>query len=98
LINGVAAGQYGVLGAVVSDLERAAEANHHVSDALRSLQEMAPLHPIVLNLAGYQYKNDYMIKHWDAIQAGQAPKDQLLDRRRAISLRAYASVPTTRAR
>jgi TIR domain-containing protein len=80
LINAVSAGQYGVMRAVVSDVEQAAKANRDVSDALRSLQQMAPLHPMVLNLAGYQCKNDYTIKHWDAIQAGRAPKDQLLDR------------------
>jgi hypothetical protein len=80
LMDGVAAGQYAVLATVGEDLEKAAEANRHVGDALRSLQKMAPLHPMVLNLAGYQSKNDYMIKHWGAIQAGQAPKDLLLDR------------------
>jgi hypothetical protein len=80
LINSVAAAQYGVLEALVSDLEQAAEANRHVADDLRSLQELAPLQPMVLNLAGYHCKNDYMIEHWDAIQAGRAPKDPLLDR------------------
>jgi len=80
LIHGVAAGQYGVLGVIVDDLEKAAKANRHVSNALHSLQEMAPLHPMVLNLAGYQCKNEYLIKYWDAIQAGRAPKDQLLQR------------------
>jgi TIR domain len=80
LINSVAAGQYDVLAAVASDLRKAAEANRHVSDVLHMLQETAPLHPMVLTLAGYQCKNDYMIKHWNAIQAGRAPKDQLLDR------------------
>ena len=34
----------------------------------------------LLNLAGYHAKNEYLIKHWDAIQAGQDPKDRLLDR------------------
>ena len=80
LIHGVAAGQYGVLGVIVDDREKAAKANRHVSNALHSLQEMAPLHPMVLNLAGYQCKNEYLIKHWDAIQAGRAPEDPLLQR------------------
>jgi hypothetical protein len=79
LINAVAAGQYAVLDAMVSDLDKADEANRHVGEALHSLQKLAPLHPMVLNLAGYQCKNDYLIKHWDAIQAGRAPKDELLD-------------------
>jgi hypothetical protein len=79
LIKAVAAGQYAVLGAVVSDFGKAVEANCHVSNSLRDLQKLAPLQPMVLNLAGYQCKNEYMIKHWDAIRAGQAPKDQLLE-------------------
>lgn len=34
----------------------------------------------VLNLAGYHAKNGYLLKHWDAIQAGRAPADRLLER------------------
>jgi Flp pilus assembly protein TadD len=30
-------------------------------------------------MAGYQRKNAYLGKYWDAIQAGQAPKDSLLE-------------------
>lgn len=80
LIDGVAAGQYVVLANVGKDMKKATEDNHIVGDALRTLQTAAPLHPMVLNLAGYQCKNDYMLKHWDAIQAGQAPTDPLLGR------------------
>jgi tetratricopeptide (TPR) repeat protein len=32
----------------------------------------------ILGLAGYHLKNAYQIKHWDAIQARQAPADPLL--------------------
>ena len=38
-----------------------------------------PLDPMILNLAGYDLKNAYMVKHWDAIQAGRGPRDPLLD-------------------
>lgn len=34
---------------------------------------------MILNLAGYHKKNAYMIKYWQAIQARQAPQDELLD-------------------
>ena len=34
----------------------------------------------VLNLAGYHAKNGYLLKHWDAIQAGRPPADPLLAR------------------
>jgi len=33
----------------------------------------------ILNLAGYHAKNEYMIKHWKAIQERTSPKDPLLD-------------------
>jgi tetratricopeptide (TPR) repeat protein len=36
------------------------------------------LEPMVLNLAGYDAKNRYLLRHWDAIQAGRPPKDRLL--------------------
>jgi TIR domain len=80
LIHGVAAGQYAALAALEQDFDKAIEANRHVGSAMHNLQEMAPLHPMVLNLAGYQCKNDYLMKHWDAIQVWRAPKDALLDR------------------
>lgn len=38
-----------------------------------------PLDPVLVNLAGYQLKNSYMMKHWDAIQAGRGPRDPLLE-------------------
>jgi TIR domain len=79
LINDVAARQYAALAAIDEDFDKAVSANRHVGNALSNLQELAPLHPTVLNLAGYQCKNDYMLKHWDATQVWRAPKDKLLD-------------------
>ena len=38
-----------------------------------------PLDPVLVNLAGYHLKNEYMLKHWDAIQAGRGPRDPLLE-------------------
>jgi hypothetical protein len=37
-----------------------------------------PLEVMVLNLAGYHQKNAYMVKHWQAVQAGRGPADPLL--------------------
>src|SRR5215470_1667257 len=39
--------------------------------------------PTILNLAGYQKKNAYMITHWDEYCAGRYPKDPLLDEARS---------------
>jgi hypothetical protein len=36
------------------------------------------LEPMLSGLAGFHFKNAYMLKHWDAIQAGRAPQDPLL--------------------
>ena len=35
-----------------------------------------PLDPVLVNLAGYHLKNEYMLKQWDAIQAGRGPRDR----------------------
>lgn len=78
LINGVAAGQYGVMEAIGSDAKKAASANKSVEKALNSLKKLARWDVMVLNLAGYQCKNNYTIKHWEKIQVGRAPKDPLL--------------------
>jgi hypothetical protein len=78
LVNGIGAAQIAVVQAMTEDFQKAAEANTQVESALNSSREMAPLDPMILNLSGYQCKNNYMFKYWDAIQAGQAPKDQLL--------------------
>jgi hypothetical protein len=80
LANGVAAAQYGVLMAIAKDLKKATTANIAVDKALRSLKKLAPLDVVVLNLSGYQCKNNYMIKYWQKIQNGRAPKDPLLIR------------------
>ncbi|HYW48571.1 MAG TPA: toll/interleukin-1 receptor domain-containing protein [Bryobacteraceae bacterium] len=80
MIDSVALLQSGVLEAITKDFAAAAKANTSVGSALKSVRKIAPLHPEVLNLSGYQCKNDYMFKHWDAIQAGRAPEDALLGR------------------
>jgi hypothetical protein len=78
LVNGIGAAQIAVVQAMTEDFEKAEEANKSVESALNSLREMSPLDLMVLNLSGYQCKNNYMFSHWDAIQAGRAPKDPLL--------------------
>ena len=73
----VSRAQYEVADAA-GDPKQAFLLNRKVGTDLRRLQKTAPLHPRVLNLAGYQCKNTYMLKHDPAIQAGRAPKDRLL--------------------
>ena len=51
-----------------------------VDKLMRPVEKMWKLDAMVLNLAGYHRKNEYTLKHWDAIQAGRPPKDRLLER------------------
>jgi hypothetical protein len=53
-----------------------------------------PLDPLLVNLAGYHLKNAYMLKYWDAIQAGRGGKDPLLDQSERRFLETLAIDPT----
>ena len=53
-----------------------------------------PLESKVLNVAGYHQKNAYMLKHWDAIQAGRAPPDRLLQKSERYFFAALQADPT----
>jgi len=59
-------------------LTRAARAQVHLGDLMDKALQAWPLEPMIVTLAGYNLKNAYMLKHWDAIQAGRAPDDPLL--------------------
>ena len=78
LVNAIGAAQIGVVLSMDKDFKKAAEANVAVSSALESTRKLAPYDPMILNLSGYQCKNDYMLAHRHEIQAGRAPKDPLL--------------------
>ena len=56
----------------------AAELQALVDEAQERAQQVWPLDPMIVNLAGYHLKNAYLLKHWDALQAGRAPPDDLL--------------------
>ena len=61
------------------DLTEAAQLQVLLGDAAEKALQAWPLEPTIVNLAGYDLKNAYMVKHWDAIQAGRAPGDPLLE-------------------
>jgi hypothetical protein len=62
------------------DLKGARELHMVVDQAMKKAEKAWRLDLMILNLAGYHRKNAYMLKHWDAIQAGRPPKDVLLRR------------------
>jgi tetratricopeptide (TPR) repeat protein len=62
------------------DLRGAQEKQRRLDDTLKNAMKLWSLEPDVFNLAGYHYKNAYLLKHWAAYQAGHPPKDRLLER------------------
>jgi hypothetical protein len=62
------------------DMRAAARMHGDVDKRLAKARDAWPFEHMLLNIAGYHAKNEYMIKHWGAIQAGDTPKDLLLDR------------------
>jgi TIR domain len=61
------------------ELDEAAKIQAALDKVMKNARERWPLDPMIVNLDGYHLKNAYMVKHWDAIQAGRAPRDPLLD-------------------
>lgn len=61
-----------------ADLRTAKAIHARNSAATRRALAKWPLDATILNLAGYHAKNGYVIKHWDALQAGRPPSDPLL--------------------
>ena len=60
------------------DLDKASELQQLLDDVMTKATRAWPFDPVVVNLDGYHQKNAYMLKYWDAIQAGRAPADPLL--------------------
>jgi hypothetical protein len=81
LINAIGREQISAVQAMAKDRRKAAQANAAAGSSLEHARKLAPDDPMILNLSGYQCKNDYMFAHWDEIQAGLTPKDDPVLRR-----------------
>ena len=79
LLYRIAAAQIDVVLAMANDLQKAAKANASVASKLKRAAKLAPYDSMILSLSGYQCKNEYLLAHWDEIQAGRAPTDPLLN-------------------
>ncbi len=77
-----------------NDLAGAREMHAVVDAAMKKVEKRWRLDLSVLNLAGYHRKNAYMLKHWDAIQAGRPPKDPILRRAEQFFFEALFVTPT----
>jgi hypothetical protein len=76
------------------DLAGAGQMHARVDAAMKKAEKRWGLELMILNLAGYHRKNAYMLKHWDAIQAGRPPKDPLLRRAEQFFFEALFVNPT----
>jgi hypothetical protein len=74
----VAMSQIAVLESASKDRRAAIKANKSVREALVHLKALAEADPLVQNLQGFQCKNDYLLRNWDLIMAGQPPADEIL--------------------
>ena len=62
------------------DLAGAKQKQQQTDDVMVAALKAWPQESMVLNLAGYHYKNAYMTKHWAALQAGRPPTDRLIEK------------------
>jgi hypothetical protein len=62
------------------DLRAAARKHSSIDKRLTQARKAWRFSHVLLNMAGYHAKNEYLINHWAEVQAGHAPKDRLLDR------------------
>jgi len=60
------------------DLARAAEPQKRTGALLEKALSRKAQDPEILNLAGYQKKNAYLLRHWSDVQHGTYPLDALL--------------------
>ena len=67
------------LDALPMNRAKAAKLHEEIDARLKVIEKAFPFDPGILSVAGYHRKNAYLGRHWDAIQAGQTPKDSLLD-------------------
>jgi hypothetical protein len=74
--------------------DKAAQVQALLDTVMTHARAAWPFDPVIVNLDGYHYKNAYMLKHWDAIQAGRAPADPLLARAEARFFETVSIDPT----
>jgi tetratricopeptide (TPR) repeat protein len=62
------------------DLAGAKQKQRQTDGVMIAALKTWPQESMVSNLAGYHYKNAYMVKHWAALQAGRPPSDRLIEK------------------
>jgi hypothetical protein len=72
--------QYDVMGSLPpqKSLRAIRRAHQRLTIRIVAARRHWPYDPELAMVAGYHAKNEYMLKHWDRIQAGYTPADGLL--------------------
>jgi tetratricopeptide (TPR) repeat protein len=63
----------------VGNLTRAKKLQARLNSLVRAALRQDSKDRYILNLAGYNKKNEYLIRHWEEVQLGRPPKDNLLN-------------------
>ena len=94
-INRIVVGQDAIHDAISTGrLDKARHGQALLGTEVDAAMKAWPLDPVLVNLAGYHVKNEYMLKHWDAIQAGRGPRDPLLEQSEQRFLETLSLDPT----
>lgn len=94
LVDQITIGQQSVLEAMIGGNVGSARALQKGLNAkVREALEKRPSDRYVLTLDGYNKKNQYMIRHWDEVQAGRTPVDPLLERAKRSFLQVLSRYP-----
>jgi tetratricopeptide (TPR) repeat protein len=81
----------GVLGS--GNVARAQQLQDGVKPTVDAALRANPSDRYLLALAGYDKKNQYMIRHWEEIQTGQSPGDPALDEAAALFFKVLSVHP-----
>jgi hypothetical protein len=94
LVDQITFGQQAVIEALGGgDVGRARALQKALNTKVRTALGQQPSDRYVLTLDGYNKKNQYMIRHWDDLQAGVPPFDPLLERAKRTFLEVLSRYP-----
>ena len=94
LVNAIARAQYDeITNLRPGHFDESRTIHAAVDKQVAAALERFPLEATVLNVAGYHYKNAYMSRHYEAIQAGQPPPDRVLQKAERYFFRALIADP-----
>jgi len=92
---GIISNQQSVIEALVAgDVRRGRMFQKKSNAEVTRRLKIKPSEPYIRTLDGYNKKNEYMLRHWEAFQAGQPPRDPLLRQAEQRFLSVLARYPS----